>query len=152
MSSFYAAAAAIVENKDGEVLMVQEGKDHVHETWDFPGGGWEDKESIIECVKREVLEETGYSVEIEGFLGVYKENLLEDHPETIVFMFEAEIKDDEHDGQVNDGEILDHGFFAPEEIDDLELRDENRREILDRYRSGESYPIESLWNKLNLLE
>jgi 8-oxo-dGTP pyrophosphatase MutT (NUDIX family) len=40
MSSFYAAATAIVENEEGEILMVQEGKDHIHGRWDFPGGGW----------------------------------------------------------------------------------------------------------------
>ncbi len=67
MSEFSGAVGSIIRNEDDEVLMVQEGKDHIHGKWDLPGAGWEDRESIIECMKGEILEETGYEVDINGF-------------------------------------------------------------------------------------
>ena len=47
--------------KDGLYLIVRLAK------WDvytFPGGGREDNESLVECCKREVLEETGIKVDV----------------------------------------------------------------------------------------
>lgn len=150
--SFYGAVGAIIENQDGEILMVQEGKDHIHEKWDFPGGGWEDGESIIECLEREVLEETGYRISPTGFVGVYKEKNQRDGTETIVFVFKAEIEKKESEGLHKSGEILDFKFFKPEEFKELDLRHPNRLEILRRYRNEELYPMDLLWNQLNLLE
>ncbi len=59
--------AGIIE-RDGKILLVK----HVHpqtkfEWWVPPGGGVEDKDdSILDCVKREVFEETGLKVKVEN--------------------------------------------------------------------------------------
>jgi 8-oxo-dGTP pyrophosphatase MutT (NUDIX family) len=48
------AGGGVVENEDGDVLMIyRRGK------WDLPKGKRDDGESIIECARREVMEETG---------------------------------------------------------------------------------------------
>jgi len=60
--AFYSATKTIIENQDGEILIVKEAKDHIHNSWDFPGGGLEEGEKITESAEREVLEETGYAV------------------------------------------------------------------------------------------
>ena len=57
------AAAIIV--KDNRILLVK----HQHpvsaaEFWVPPGGGLENEETIYECVKREVFEESGLNVEL----------------------------------------------------------------------------------------
>lgn len=149
MSSFYAAAAAIIENEDGNILMVQEAKDHIRKTWDFPGGGWEDNESIIQCVKREILEETCYKLEITGYLGTYKELNQDDGTETIVFMFTGRTKERKTDNLEND--ILQEKWFSPEEISNLDLRKNNRKEMIKRYQKEESGSLDLLWNDLSLL-
>ncbi|MFB6213728.1 MAG: NUDIX hydrolase [Candidatus Nanohaloarchaea archaeon] len=59
MAGFISATLAVCRYDSGELLMVQEGKDHVYGLWDFPGGGLEQDESVKECVEREVKEETG---------------------------------------------------------------------------------------------
>jgi len=58
----------IVLNEKGEVLMIRRvkketGKDGSVLTWAFPGGKQKFKESREECVRREILDETGYDVE-----------------------------------------------------------------------------------------
>lgn len=58
----------VVLNEKGEVLMirrnkVEEGKGGSALTWAFPGGKQRFSESREECVKREILAETGYDVE-----------------------------------------------------------------------------------------
>lgn len=59
----------VVVNEQGEVLMIrrakpEEGKEGATLTWAFPGGKQRLKgENREECVKREVLAETGYAVE-----------------------------------------------------------------------------------------
>jgi len=47
--------------KDNKYLMVFVNKQGV---FTFPGGGLEDNETLEECVKREVLEETGITVKV----------------------------------------------------------------------------------------
>ena len=58
----------VVSNDKGEVLLIRRVKKEVGKggavlTWAFPGGKQKFKESREECVKREILDETGYDVE-----------------------------------------------------------------------------------------
>lgn len=46
--------------RDGKYLMVQSGSGQ----WIFPGGGVEERETVLEAVARECLEETGYTAVI----------------------------------------------------------------------------------------
>ena len=55
------SAGAIVLNDRGEVLLV---KDVRKDAWTFPGGIVEEGEGVLDGVKREVLEETGITVEV----------------------------------------------------------------------------------------
>lgn len=151
MGSFYAAALAVVEDYEGAILFVQEGKEHIHGKWDLPGGGWEDGESITECVKREVLEETGYEIELTGLLGILKEENQRDGTETITLVFKSKALERKFDGPKDGEEIIDTGFFRPGEIDESQFRMENRKAILERHLEGEEYPLEILWNNLNFL-
>lgn len=56
--------------------------------WTLPGGHLEKYESPYEGTKREVLEETGYIVDIENLISVYSAPEKDD----IVFLFKARIK------------------------------------------------------------
>jgi len=58
---------AVVVNKQGKVLMIkrkkeEKGKDGSILRWAFPGGKQRFNETREECVKREVLAETGYEI------------------------------------------------------------------------------------------
>ncbi|MGV3563630.1 MAG: NUDIX hydrolase [Nocardioides sp.] len=63
------AAYAVVTDDEGRVLLAlwNEGS---RRQWTLPGGGLELHERAEEGVVREVLEETGYDVELDALLGV----------------------------------------------------------------------------------
>ncbi|AOV95250.1 hypothetical protein AQV86_05020 [Nanohaloarchaea archaeon SG9] len=129
--------------------MVKEAKEHIKNTWDLPGGGLEEGEKVTESAKREVLEETGFKTEITGLIGLYKGASNADNTETIVFVFKGELGEKKTEELEDD--IIETDFKDKEEIQGLQLREENRKEILDQYREGEAYPLDLLWQELSLL-
>lgn len=54
--------------KDGKVLLGKRKSSHGDGEYAWPGGHLEHLESIVECAKREVLEETGMEIENVRFL------------------------------------------------------------------------------------
>ena len=143
INKVHIVASAIAQNQEGEILMVQEGKEHVEDTWNFPGGSLESNEDIEECAKREFIEETGRSIKIEEAIGVYLEESIRTGNTVAVFLFRAEIREKKNEGLEN-GEIKDSEYFKPEEIRELELRKENRQEMLDDFLKDRSFDNERI--------
>jgi 8-oxo-dGTP diphosphatase len=75
--------------------------------WSFPGGGVENDETLEQAVVREVREETGFSVRVEGLYSV-REMFFESRNEhALVFTFHSKIIDGEIQISDPDDEILD---------------------------------------------
>lgn len=68
MPTHIVAAAGVVENEQGEVLLVKT----YNGGWVFPGGQVEVGENIIDGVKREILEESGIEAEVRAFLHFFQ--------------------------------------------------------------------------------
>ena len=147
--AFYSATKTIIEDKEGQILMVKEAKDHIENTWDFPGGGLEEAETVTQSAKREVLEETGYNVELTGLIGLYKGASNASNTETIVLVFKGKIIEKKTEDLEED--IIKAEFKDKEKIEGLNLREENRKEIFRKYRTDEPYPLDILWQDLGLL-
>lgn len=60
------AAGGCIYNNLGEVLLVHRPK---YDDWSFPKGKLDKGESLEECALREVFEETGFTCELEDFIG-----------------------------------------------------------------------------------
>ena len=66
-----AGAAIIARADDDTFLLVQRGEDPGKGLWGLPGGFVELGETVQDALAREVLEETGYIVELGALLGVW---------------------------------------------------------------------------------
>ena len=117
-------AVAVVE-RDGQVLLVKRGLEPGIGLWSLPGGYVDRGEVVEAAAAREVLEETGLDVDVTGLVGVFSQ---EDQP-VILVTYDSLIRG----GSTRAGpEVLDVGFFSPEELPPLAFpRD---REVLKAWR------------------
>lgn len=68
INSVVPSVVAIVRDAQSRILMIHKTD---NKKWALPGGGHDFGESIEQTVLREVLEETGYHVEVEKVTGLY---------------------------------------------------------------------------------
>jgi ADP-ribose pyrophosphatase YjhB (NUDIX family) len=108
------AAAAIVA-KDGQVLLVRRTMTPGKGKWTVPGGFVEFDEDPREAVVREVLEETGYRVQVARLLDVVfgREH---DRGASLVIVYLADLLDDQPTRKVDENEVDAVGFFPPDEL------------------------------------
>jgi len=123
--------SAAIFDKQGGVLLTRR-RDNGQ--WCLPSGGVEPGESVAEGCEREVLEETGLSVRVKRFVGVYSHpDQLTVYSETDKFQivalhFEAEIIG----GELGlSDETSDYGYFTMEEIGGLEMLGRHKERIID---------------------
>ena len=72
--------------KDGRVLLGKRKNAHGQGSWCFPGGHLEFNESVEDCAKREVLEETGLSIK-NLRVGPYTNDIFEKENKHYVTLF-----------------------------------------------------------------
>jgi ADP-ribose pyrophosphatase YjhB (NUDIX family) len=116
-----AAGALVVQ--DGKLLFNQRDIDPGLGKWGLPAGYVELGERVEEAATREVFEETGLEVRLEGLVGVYTS--LE--PGVVLVIYQASIVG----GKLLAGhETQAVGFFPPEALPDLAF-EQNRQIIAD---------------------
>lgn len=58
---FQLGAKALIMRPDGRVLLLKKNGKEIKELWDLPGGRIQRNEQVVDALRREVLEETGFS-------------------------------------------------------------------------------------------
>jgi 8-oxo-dGTP diphosphatase len=96
--------------------------------WTLPGGHLEANESPTDGVKREVLEETGYNIDVSHLISIYSVPIKDD----LVLLFRATVTGKEN-WTTND-EIEEIGFFPREQLPH-QLHAWNRKRINDAYQN-----------------
>lgn len=110
------AVSAYITNEKGEALLI---KAHWRkDTWESPGGQVEQGEALDAAVRREVLEETGIEITVEGVTGVYYNA----STEILSVVFKAECSSSEI--RMQPEEIFDARF--------IELTEENTGDYITR--------------------
>ena len=104
------SARALVVNENREILMVREKESY----WYTPGGGLEDGESLTECVKREVLEETGLEIEVGRVVLI--EEYFEGEKHFLCVYFLASTKGEIASDWKDIGGIVEAKFLTKEEV------------------------------------
>ena len=64
-------ASAVIVDGDGRALLSRRAYEPYRGLWDLPGGFLEEWEHPLECLRRELREETGLDVEPDEFLGFF---------------------------------------------------------------------------------
>ena len=105
----------VLVERDGQVLLAQRGHEPWYGHWCLPGGFVDLGEHPEDAARRELVEEVGVEVTLTGMLGIYVSPY--DRPEgtdwiqTTVYLGVTD-----GDPAVNDGEMLDCGFFDPDAL------------------------------------
>jgi len=139
------AVSAFVTNEIGEVLLV---KTHPRsDTWESPGGQVEEGEGLDQAVIREVLEETGITIQPLGVTGVYYNAT--SHILSVVFKAKAI----SGDLTIQPEEILEAGFFPLNEgnIDSYITRPNMKSRTLDAMKAEVFVPYETVQVRPNQL-
>lgn len=107
--------------------------------WCLPGGKMEPGESIQECCRREVLEETGLHVDTQRLVGVYSNRdqlvVYQDGVKVqfVILSFEARVTGGEL-GLSN--ETTDARYFPFSELDSLEFHGRHKERVLDALQNA----------------
>ena len=141
----HTTVATIVE-QDGRFLMVEE-DDTGRRVFNQPAGHLEDRESLLTAALRETLEETGWHVELTGFLGIY-------HYRTpsgtsyIRHCFTASPIYCEKNPQLDDGIIAAHWLDADTiNAPDFPVRSVAVRRVLHDYMQRPALPLDVIYHQ-----
>lgn len=137
----HATVAVIVEDAQGRFLLVEE-VSHGQVVFNQPAGHVEEGERIIDALLRETLEETGWQVEPEYFLGVYTYKAPANGVTYYRFCFSARALA-RVSRELDDGIIAAH-WLTPEEIRQQsdKLRSPLVMQCIDDYRNGRRFPLD----------
>jgi ADP-ribose pyrophosphatase YjhB (NUDIX family) len=109
---------AAVHDAAGRLLLVREVSDG---RWSLPGGWADVGETLAEGVVREVREESGYAVEVDGLLGVYDRERW-GHPAMLHFTLKAVLRCRLIGGEATPSAETDAvAWFAPDDVPPLSL-------------------------------
>ena len=136
--------AAVIE-KDGRFLIVEEEIDGEIKL-NQPAGHWEYGESLVDAVKREVLEETAWEFEPQHLIGIYQWQ----HPELaqttyLRFSFGGQLQEFNENLELDEG-IIQAVWLSRDEL--IARQDQHRSPQLimciDDYLAGQRAPLDLL--------
>lgn len=109
---------------DGRVLLVRRALEPWAGLWDIPGGFCEQTEHPVDAAQREILEETGLSARVVGFIGMWLDGYASSTPQqpdavTLNIYYHADLAGP-NEPRPDPAEVTEVRWFAPEEIPELD--------------------------------
>lgn len=110
----------LVFNREGQVLLVARRNPPRAGEWHIPGGRLEPGESLTDCCKREIWEETGIQATPGNIVAIADRQI--DGFHYVIIDFLATLSENEGTALPRPGsDALDAGWFDPENMDELPL-------------------------------
>lgn len=110
--------ADVIVEKDNGIVLIKRGHEPFKDTWAFPAGFVEKGELVEEAAVREVKEETGLNVKLNGVVGVWSDSKRDPRGDVISICFMAKALD----GKVKGGDDAKEAkVFSVEEVKKLKL-------------------------------
>jgi len=139
--------ALVVVRQGHRFLLTQEKK--YGSTWSIPGGRVEPGEELIDAAMREVVEETGVPVTVEGVLRI--EHAPSSSGARVRVIFVGSPRDDTPPKTESDDESLGAAWLTIEEIAKLPLRGSDLRGLLETVARGRQvFPLDMLGRELSI--
>jgi len=137
----HATVAAIVEDNQGRLLMVEE-SNNGDTVFNQPAGHIEENETVLDAVRRETLEETGWDVEPEHLLGIYIYKAPANGVTYYRFCYSARAV--RRVSEQLDSDIVAAHWLTPEQIASLgdQLRSPLVLQCIKDYQSGRRLPLD----------
>lgn len=137
----HATVAVIVEDDQNRFLLVEE-RSRGQVVFNQPAGHVEEDEPILQAALRETLEETGWEVELQHFIGLYTYKAPANGVTYYRFCFSARPVRKATD-QLDDDIIATH-WMTPDVIPDLgnQLRSPLVLRCIEDYRKGKRFPLD----------
>jgi 8-oxo-dGTP pyrophosphatase MutT (NUDIX family) len=133
--------ALVVVRRGHRFLLTQERK--YGSSWSIPGGRVEPRENLVGAAIREVLEETGVPIRIDGVLRI--EHVPSDSGARVRVLFAGTPIDDTPPKTVADDESLGAAWLTLDEIRARKLRGADLRALLESIEAGRQvYPLDLL--------
>ncbi|MDR2524151.1 MAG: NUDIX domain-containing protein [Candidatus Nomurabacteria bacterium] len=135
----YTTFVSTIVEKDGKVLLVQEGKNNHGQRgkWNLPAGHAELGESLPSAAAREVKEETGYDVKIDGLAAVHKYDI--GSTVNTVFFFTGSLANDTQSDY--EDSMMAVKWVSAEEVSALDLRFDDITRVLRKLKKDGAYLI-----------
>jgi len=146
----YLVVASCLIVEEGEVLLVQEGKDHVEGMWNLPAGKLEMGETPQEGCVREAEEETGLAVELTGLVGVYLDESDSSDDTVLNMVFAGEAAGSA--AMPEDDTVQAVGWVGVDELAGLELRAPYIEVAVAAYRERGTLPLDAVQDVAPLRE
>ena len=130
-------ARIIVENEEGQILMIRR-RDNGN--WGIPAGGLEEKETIRECIIREVKEETGLDIldlQVIGIASNPNRETVQYPNQDVVQYFNIEFYSNQFTGEIavlDEEEVLSAQFVDKEMIAQLPENERHTFESLTYFK------------------
>ena len=126
----------IIKNSDNKYLLIKERKEKYYGMYNIPAGHLEENELLIDGAKREIKEETGYTVDVKGIVQIG------DTEKFTSFIFYCEIISEQE--SYNSDEILSVEWLSLDEINNIADQLRSPELILDAIKRVEDKKVYSL--------
>lgn len=128
----YLGVDAIIQNDDGKILLIKRSEtSKVYPAmWGLVSGMVEWGETVVDALRREVVEEIGQAIYNIEFTGRYYDTIGR-HPTKTVICLPHRCKLKDYNFILEPREISEFGWFLPSEIRDIDLAFDHKQMLID---------------------